>query len=364
LDIDERIKDALQRLGEEPNANDPLPAIRLRRRRSRLRHRARIGSLALAVMAGTGWGAYTLLRTFGGAEVVPPAASPVEETLVFSSDRDGDFDIYLIKGDGKNVLPLTFTDTNEFDATWSPDGRQLVFVSDHDGNEDMYLMNADGSGVRQLTRGPFHDRSPSWSPNGEAIAFSSDRAGTDDLYLISPDGSDLQRLTEGVETDWQPAWSPNGKLIAFARSRIGPAAAIGPGQDFQIHLLDVETRDVERITDLREGALRPAWSPNGDEIVFEAGGDLFTVSAAGGEPQPVVLLWPEGERPEEEPSYPQSGNHDPSWSSGDWLAFFVDSEAGAELYVAQVAEDRTAMPIRVTRRPGQDAQPSWRPTSS
>jgi TolB protein len=48
--------------------------------------------------------------------------------------------------------------------SWSPDGRKLVFVSERDGNFEVYVMNADGSGQQNLTRNPAPDRSPVWWP--------------------------------------------------------------------------------------------------------------------------------------------------------------------------------------------------------
>ena len=60
--------------------------------------------------------------------------------------------------------------------SWSPDGRKILFVSERDGNFEVYVMNPDGSGRRNLTRHPGHDSAPSWSPDGRKIVFTTKSA--------------------------------------------------------------------------------------------------------------------------------------------------------------------------------------------
>jgi Tol biopolymer transport system component len=79
------------------------------------------------------------------------AWSPDGRTLVFTSDRDGNADIYAINPDGSRLRRLTDNPEYDGDAAWSPGGRKLVFVSNRDGDSEVYVMNADGSGQRKLT---------------------------------------------------------------------------------------------------------------------------------------------------------------------------------------------------------------------
>jgi TolB protein len=66
---------------------------------------------------------------------------------------------------------------------WSPDGKQIAFTSNRDGNYEIYLMNADGSGQRNFTRHKSQDNFAAWSPDGKRIAFISNRAGGHDVYV-------------------------------------------------------------------------------------------------------------------------------------------------------------------------------------
>src|SRR5438105_15897974 len=70
----------------------------------------------------------------------------------------------------------------------APSGRpaagQIAFSTDRDGNPEIYVMNADGAGVRNLTNNPTFDFELAWSPDGTKIAFSSGRDGDTEIYQI------------------------------------------------------------------------------------------------------------------------------------------------------------------------------------
>ena len=133
--------------------------------------------------------------------------SPDGERIAFTSGRDGDLEIYVMKDDGKGVVQLTNNDNYDSDPAWSPDGSRIAFTSTRDGDHGIYVMNADGSDVVQLTDNnniPYYNGA-SWSPDGRHIAFYSGRGGGDmSIYVMNADGSDVERLTDG----YCPAWSP------------------------------------------------------------------------------------------------------------------------------------------------------------
>ena len=79
---------------------------------------------------------------------------------------------------------------------WSPDGRKIAFTSERDGNSEVYVMNANGSGQRNLTRDPAYDADPTWSPDGRKIAFVSNRDGSYQVYDMNADGSGQRGLTQ------------------------------------------------------------------------------------------------------------------------------------------------------------------------
>jgi formylglycine-generating enzyme required for sulfatase activity len=82
--------------------------------------------------------------------------------LAFASDRNGDFEIYLMNPDGSGQVQLTDTTGENTTPSWSPDGTQIVFASNRDGNWEIYVMNADGSSQTRLTDNPADDDFPDW----------------------------------------------------------------------------------------------------------------------------------------------------------------------------------------------------------
>ncbi len=79
-------------------------------------------------------------------------------------------------------------------SAWSPDGTKIAFTSDRDGNFEIYVMNADGRNPTRLTSDPATDNFPAWSPDGTKIAFDSRRDGNFEIYVMNADGTNPTRL--------------------------------------------------------------------------------------------------------------------------------------------------------------------------
>lgn len=101
---------------------------------------------------------------------------------------------------------LTNSAADDITPSWSPDGSKIAFSTNRDGNYEIYVMNADGSNPQRLTNNAGADRSPSWSPDGSQIVFSSDRDGNDEIYVMSASGSNVMRLTNNSLADVTPTW--------------------------------------------------------------------------------------------------------------------------------------------------------------
>ena len=89
-----------------------------------------------------------------------------------------------MNADGENFRRLTNNPAMDYWPVWSPDGKSIAFTSNRDGNYEIYVMKADGSEARNLTRHASQDNFATWSPDGRKLAFISNRGGGYDVYII------------------------------------------------------------------------------------------------------------------------------------------------------------------------------------
>lgn len=107
--------------------------------------------------------------------------------IVFACDKVGigNFDIYSVSPDDpESERQLTSQSRADMQPAISPDGKQIAFTSNADGDWEIYVMNSDGTGRLRLTRNPAADGSPHWSPDGSKIIFNSNRSGKFAIYTI------------------------------------------------------------------------------------------------------------------------------------------------------------------------------------
>ena len=95
---------------------------------------------------------------------------------------------------------------DEWHPKVSPNGQQVAFSSDRDGNREIYVMNIDGSNQKRLTFNNGPDGGPSWSPDGAQLVFLSHRNGEKGIYRMNKDGSSVKKI---IANGWQPAWLKN-----------------------------------------------------------------------------------------------------------------------------------------------------------
>jgi TolB protein len=103
--------------------------------------------------------------------------------------------------------PDQVTSTNQDTApALSPDGQEVAFMSQREGDWEIYVINVDGSNLRRLTNNPADDGLPTWSPDGKAIAFMSNRDGGWSIMVMAPNGREQQKL-------FTMSGSPNGTVF-------------------------------------------------------------------------------------------------------------------------------------------------------
>ena len=175
--------------------------------------------------------------------VAETTIDPNGKYLTFTSDKDGDLEIYRADLQGKNVKRLTNHPGYDGGPFVSWDGKKIAYrrdlistpdelkdykelLSEHmvrPSKLEIWLMDADGSNNRQITQLKKASFAPFLHPDGKRIIFCSnweDPKGREfDLYMIRTDGSHLERITYTGGFDGFPMFTKDGKKLLFSSNR-------------------------------------------------------------------------------------------------------------------------------------------------
>lgn len=236
-----------------------------------------------------------------------PKWSPDGKYLAMLSDRKDETDqVWLLDRRGGDAQALTKLPQGVDSFEWSPDSSQLLLVvedptpadldkeelpnprpwvidrlqfkEDYIGYLDrhrthIHIVGVESGEIRQLTTGDYDDEEPAWSPDGAKIVFVSNRTDdpdgnrNTDLWLIDTSGekAEPKKLTTSKTADASPAWSPNGQSIVYTSTDpdVLPIYAIP-----QLTTIDVETgvcRLFESVAEVQ--VLTPGYSPDGNSLL-------------------------------------------------------------------------------------------------
>ncbi len=302
--------------------------------------------------------------------------------LLFSSDRDGDWEIY---GMGLNSFisqKITENSVKDVEGSFSPDGSKIIYKSNYlngeiearrienadgsvdfvdfeiFGDDDLFIMDIDGSDVRlffenqkrsgdpidvqvngQATLGLTVavdeidiEGSPEWSPDGSQIAFHKDTQGNGifEIYIADADGKNIKQITNLGGINWGPSWSPDSKKLVFytfspdSQKWFLKIADLTDSVDGSFNTTQIETG--------MEGTT-PQWSPINDQIVFASRKNgfwgIFLTNLSGSE---ITQLTPNG-----------SNSLEPLWSpDGKQIAFSDDRMGLNQIFFLDLETMKTA----------------------
>lgn len=265
--------------------------------------------------------------------------------------------------------PLRLTSSKFRDArpSFGPEGR-IVFTSDRDGDHELYVMDSDGSNLKQLTFNKGSDCCPSWGPSGRiAYVYSPGNVPWSSIRTIKPDGSDIQELSEfkGEVVLDTLAWGPNnriaGNVVLFENptlkggiyifyldgrkpvqiSRLGNGLVYSWSSDNILYLTDDSPKGSQshifaieedgsarrRVSTDDTNAIGPASGPDG-RIAFWSRNGRFS---------DIKVMDPDGTNIKVVVNH-RSKNFQPSFGPNGQIAFVSDRDGNAEMYVVRVPE--------------------------
>jgi Tol biopolymer transport system component len=188
-----------------------------------------------------------------------------------SPDDSGASIVYVVPVDGGVPRRVTAKGPSYLHG-WSPDGKWLVYTGQRDQEFDVYKIPVEGGEEIRLTNTPGLDDGPEYSPDGAYIYFNSVRTGRMQLWRMRPDGSEPQQITNDGFNNWFPHLSPDGKWMAFISF---PPEVAPDDHPFYKHVL-------LRLAPLGGGPARviayvfggqgtinvPSWSPDSKRLAF------------------------------------------------------------------------------------------------
>lgn len=195
------------------------------------------------------------------------------------------FDIYLADRKGKIKKKLTNETGYDAEATVSPDGKTIVFTSIRSGDLELWTMDINGKNLKQITRDLGYDGGAFFSPDGKKLVFRASRPKTEDeikeykellaqglvaptnmeIYTCNIDGSDLKQITQLGKANWAPFYHPSGKKIIFSSNHHSKR-----GYDFQLFMVNEDGSGLEQITTQSVFNAFPMFSYDGKKLVFSS----------------------------------------------------------------------------------------------
>jgi Tol biopolymer transport system component/imidazolonepropionase-like amidohydrolase len=314
--------------------------------------------------------------TEGPADDREPVLSPDGSRVAFSSDRSGNYDVWILDFATSELKQLTSDAAQDYMPAWSPAGDEIVFVSESTPNRTpgLFRMKASGDAqavlVAELEGAP---SSPSVSPDGKLVAFrvlalgatgadAMGRAAEASRLAVVPLGGGEPRFLDTPEDvfPFRPQWSGTKEIVFTAAGSLwrqsleerSEAVKIPFEAEVVLHRPSYQRRPVD-FPKSRErrpvrGMVRPVVSPDQSLIVYAALGDLWLVSAEGGDPKPLTR---------DEPL-----DTDPHWAPDSGSVVFASDRSGTmDLWIKDVKAPPGEGERRLTTSLGAELSPSWSP---
>jgi len=274
---------------------------------------------------------------------------PFEGRIIFQSDMDGDSEIYLLTE--KSLLKITDNGWKDEYPRWSPDGRRIAFSSNRTGNFDIYVMNVDGTGVRQVTSGQRDEGELAWFSDGRRIAYTEETrrplGRSYSLWSVDLESEQKSRiLPDFPGSNALPAFSPLGSLMAFTGKKT---------MGWDVFVYNPGPNETKNLTGNGK-TCRPSFSPDGFRLAYvshesDGKGDIWQMGLDGSGRSRLTVR-------------DDTSDYFPCWSPDGRFVLFCSNATSMyadqgdwDLYLVDVQTGDVRL---LFKSPGRDVFPDWR----
>lgn len=248
-------------------------------------------------------------------------------------------------------------------GNWFPEGQKVAYMSADSSagfyNWDIYLLDVNRRLAQQVTDGTQYERYPAWSPDGQYMVYHSNQRGSYDLYIYDTESGETTSLAPSVGSqaynEAMPQWSPDGELIAYHSNETGA---------YNLYLTDAEGSFTAQVSynDLSIGnAIRIAWSPDGEQVVYAAENIMGGMNLWIADRAELLSTNPQNPLPGRLLTNSEFENDwFPTWSPDGEQIMFVSSRTGdQDIYVIDADGENLR---NITHSPTiEETQPTWTP---
>jgi len=250
--------------------------------------------------------------------------------IIFSAAYSGNWDLWSVKPDGKNLKQITDSPDDEHSPAVSPDGKEILYV---DSRRTIWIMNSDGSNRSKVPLPIGIYAQPAWAPNGKVIAFvkytviPSDQSEIWTIKRKDNEWEYLERISTFPPMRLYPSFSPDGTRIAYTEFRRDKLLGVVE----EIGLYYVAEKKFKVITNDNADNFKAIWSPDGKQIAY-------TSNKAGNYDVWVMSLKDKKHR---QLTRNKAYDGEPTWSpAGDEIAFVSSRTGSKELWAVSFVGDR------------------------
>lgn len=275
---------------------------------------------------------------------------------LYHTDETGDWEIFRLDGANEETREtfrqnLSYGEGRGIDdmaPSISPNSEWIVFTSNRDGNWEIYVASTSGdpNSVQRVTYNTIaNDTDPVWGPTN-FVVFETTRHGSWDLYMIDMTTGQEFRLTDSEGDDINAFWSPDGSRIVFQSNRPDENGV----RQWQLYEMNLRTGTVSKLSDGTSVDVDPQYSNDGTQIVYR--------TYSSGSDNSVLMLMNANGTNKRAITTPDADATNAAWSPFDrYIAYQSDADGDLDIYVYELATGDTR---HLTDNAVPDYAPTWR----